>query len=129
MLRQKHWVGNDGGWSALLGALKNLALSALEETISRQDVDALLQSVAEPVAEKSTDESDGSLAEFYEMPLKEARDAFERLYLTYHIARSNGNMTRVAEQSGLERTHLYRKFKQLGITLERRDSVSNGSGN
>ena len=129
VLRQKHWVGNDGGWSALLGALKNLALSALEETISRQDVDALLQSVAEPVAEKSTDESDGSLAEFYEMPLKEARDAFERLYLTYHIARSNGNMTRVAEQSGLERTHLYRKFKQLGITLERRDSVSNGSGN
>ena len=129
VLRQKHWVGNDGGWGALLGALKNLALSALEETISRQDVDALLQSVAEPVAEKPADESDGSLAEFYEMPLKEARDAFERLYLTYHIARSNGNMTRVAEQSGLERTHLYRKFKQLGITLERRDSVSNGSGN
>jgi len=129
VLRQKQWVGNDGGWGALLSALKNLALSALEETISRQDVDALLQSVADPVLEKSTEEPDGSLAEFYEMPLKEARDAFERLYLTYHIARSNGNMTRVAEQSGLERTHLYRKFKQLGITLERRDSVSNGSGN
>jgi DNA-binding NtrC family response regulator len=129
VLRQKQWIGNDGGWGALLGALKNLALSALEETISRQDVDALLQSVADPVVEKSAEEPDGSLAEFYEMPLKEARDAFERLYLTYHIARSNGNMTRVAEQSGLERTHLYRKFKQLGITLERRDSVSNGTGN
>lgn len=129
VLRQRQWTGNDGGWGALLGALKNLALSALEETISRQDVDALLQSVADPVAEKSIEEAEGSLAEFYEMPLKEARDAFERLYLTYHIARSNGNMTRVAEQSGLERTHLYRKFKQLGITLERRDSVSAGSSN
>ncbi len=129
VLRQKHWNGGDGGWGALLGALKNLALNALEETISRQDVDALLQSVAEPESDKTMDDNDGSLAEFYEMPLKDARDAFERLYLTHHIARSNGNMTRVAEQSGLERTHLYRKFKQLGITLERRDSVSNGASN
>ena len=124
VLRQKNWSGADGGWSSLLGALKNLALNALDETISRQDVDGLLLSVNEPVSEKSDDESDGSLTEFYAMPLKEARDAFERLYLTHHISRSSGNMTRVAEQSGLERTHLYRKFKQLGITLERRDNVS-----
>ncbi|MEN9902733.1 MAG: Fis family transcriptional regulator [Pseudomonadota bacterium] len=124
VLRQKNWSGADGGWSSLLGALKNLALNALDETISRQDVDGLLLSVAEPMAERSDDESDGSLTEFYAMPLKEARDAFERLYLTHHISRSSGNMTRVAEQSGLERTHLYRKFKQLGITLERRDNVS-----
>jgi len=81
-------------------------------------------SVSEPVLQKPVEESDGSLMQFYEMPLKEARDAFERLYLTHHISRSSGNMTRVAEQSGLERTHLYRKFKQLGITLERRDNVS-----
>ena len=124
VLRQKTWGGSDGGWSSLLGALKNLALNALDETISRQDVAALLLSVNEPMADKSDDDSDGSLTEFYAMPLKEARDAFERLYLTHHISRSSGNMTRVAEQSGLERTHLYRKFKQLGITLERRDNVS-----
>ncbi len=124
VLRQKNWNGADGGWGSLLGALKNLALNALDETISRQDVDALLQSVAEPAAEKPADETDGSLGQFYEMPLKEARDAFERLYLTHHISRSSGNMTRVAEQSGLERTHLYRKFKQLGITLERRDNAT-----
>ncbi|MGV1016046.1 MAG: sigma-54-dependent Fis family transcriptional regulator [Fluviibacter phosphoraccumulans] len=124
VLRQKNWSGADGGWSSLLGALKNLALNALDETISRQDVDALLLSVSEHVLQKPVEESDGSLMQFYEMPLKEARDAFERLYLTHHISRSSGNMTRVAEQSGLERTHLYRKFKQLGITLERRDNVS-----
>ena len=124
VLRQKNWSGADGGWSSLLGALKNLALNALDETISRQDVDALLLSVTEPLLQKPVEDSDGSLSQFYEMPLKEARDAFERLYLTHHISRSSGNMTRVAEQSGLERTHLYRKFKQLGITLERRDNVS-----
>lgn len=127
VLRQKAWTGADGGWSTLLGALKNLALNALDETISRQDVDGLLQTAEVLVEESANDDIDGSLSAFYEMPLKEARDAFERLYLTHHIARSNGNMTRVAEQSGLERTHLYRKFKQLGITLDRRDGGANGA--
>ena len=127
VLRQKSWSGADGGWSSLLGTLKNLALNALDETISRQDVDGLLQT-AETLAEESpAEEVAGSLGAFYEMTLKEARDAFERLYLMHHIARSNGNMTRVAEQSGLERTHLYRKFKQLGITLDRRDAGSNAA--
>ena len=127
VLRQKPWPGSDGGWSSLLGSLKNLALNALEETISRQDVDALLQSAEDPVETMVVDEGEHSLGQFYALPLKEARDAFERLYLTHHIARSNGNMTRVAEQSGLERTHLYRKFKQLGITLDRRDSGGNNA--
>lgn len=48
-------------------------------------------------------------------PLREARDAFERAYLIYHLECENGSMTRVAESTGLERTHLYRKLKQLGI--------------
>ena len=48
-------------------------------------------------------------------PLREARDAFERAYLIYHLENENGSMTRVAESTGLERTHLYRKLKQLGI--------------
>ena len=127
VLRQKAWLGSDGGWSSLLGTLKNLALNALDETISRQDVDGFLQTADTPATDPDDDAADGSLSAFYQMPLKEARDAFERLYLTHHIARSNGNMTRVAEQSGLERTHLYRKFKQLGITLDRRDANGNGS--
>ena len=54
-----------------------------------------------------------------EMPLREARDAFERAYFEYHLAQENGSMTRVAEKTGLERTHLYRKLKQLGVDLSR----------
>ena len=49
--------------------------------------------------------------------LREARDAFERVYFEYHIGREGGNMSRVAERVGLERTHLYRKLKQLGVKL------------
>ncbi|MBC7575639.1 MAG: response regulator [Herminiimonas sp.] len=51
----------------------------------------------------------------FELPLREARDAFERAYFEHHLVREGGSMTRVAEKTGLERTHLYRKLKQLGV--------------
>ncbi|MEJ2769044.1 response regulator transcription factor EsaR [Mycetohabitans sp. B46] len=53
----------------------------------------------------------------FDIPLRDARDAFERAYFEYHLTRENGSMTRVAEKTGLERTHLYRKLKQLGVEL------------
>lgn len=52
-------------------------------------------------------------------PLREARDVFEKSYFEFHLAQENGSMTRVAEKTGLERTHLYRKLKQLGVDLSR----------
>ena len=52
-------------------------------------------------------------------PLREAREAFEKSYFEFHLAQENGSMTRVAEKTGLERTHLYRKLKQLGVDLSR----------
>lgn len=55
-----------------------------------------------------------------ELPLREARDEFERIYFEYHLARENYSMTRVSERTGLERTHLYRKLKQLGIDASAR---------
>jgi DNA-binding NtrC family response regulator len=54
-----------------------------------------------------------------DQPLREARDQFERVYFEYHLARENYSMTRVADRAGLERTHLYRKLKQLGVELGR----------
>jgi len=52
-------------------------------------------------------------------PLREARDNFEKAYFEFHLAQEAGSMTRVAEKTGLERTHLYRKLKQLGVDLSR----------
>ncbi|HRK57223.1 MAG TPA: response regulator [Burkholderiaceae bacterium] len=54
-----------------------------------------------------------------DQPLRDARDHFERIYFEYHLLRENHSMTRVAERAGLERTHLYRKLKQLGVDLSR----------
>ncbi len=51
--------------------------------------------------------------------LRDARDAFERIYFEYHLRLENGSMTRLAERTGIERTHLYRKLKQLGVEVGR----------
>lgn len=55
-----------------------------------------------------------------ELPLREARDHFDALYFNYHLRRAAGNVAKVAEKVGLERTHLYRKLKQLGIKFSKR---------
>ena len=52
-------------------------------------------------------------------PLREARDGFEKAYFEFHLKQEAGSMTRVAEKTGLERTHLYRKLRQLGVDLTR----------
>jgi len=62
---------------------------------------------------------EGEMHFSFDMPLREARDLFERAYFEYHLVREHGSMTRVAEKTGLERTHLYRKLKQLGVELGR----------
>ena len=54
-----------------------------------------------------------------DQPLRDARDAFEKAYFEFHLTNEGGSMTRVADKTGLERTHLYRKLKQLGVDLSR----------
>jgi len=68
-----------------------------------------------PAAAPFTPVADNAANISFDLPLREARDAFERTYFEYHLVRENGSMTRVAERTGLERTHLYRKLKQLGV--------------
>lgn len=82
---------------------------------------------APPPAALATDApaaSNGQLGNIsLDQPLREARDAFERIYFEYHLVRENHSMTRVSERTGLERTHLYRKLKQLGIESARKRST------
>jgi two-component system nitrogen regulation response regulator NtrX len=63
-------------------------------------------------------------AHFFELPLREAREAFERIYFEQLLGREQSNMSKVAERAGLERTHLYRKLKQLSIRFSRRGDDS-----
>jgi DNA-binding NtrC family response regulator len=58
-----------------------------------------------------------------DLPLREARDHFDALYLDYHLRKEEGNVSRVADRVGLERTHLYRKLKQLGIKFIKKNAT------
>ena len=111
-LRLHRWRGE---WAELLTTVKNLALSALDEEISAEDVARILQTEVEQDAAQLP-----LPVAFFDQPLREAREAFEKLYFEYHLAGDRGSMTRLAEKTGLERTHLYRKLKQLGLNIGRR---------
>ena len=75
--------------------------------------------VVQPVAHAASAGLSSEQSFELDRPLREARDAFEKSYFEFHLAKENGSMTRVAEKTGLERTHLYRKLKQLGVDLSR----------
>jgi DNA-binding NtrC family response regulator len=54
------------------------------------------------------------------LPLRESRDLFEKAYFEYQMIVTGGSMTRISEFTGLERTHLYRKLKALGIDVTKK---------
>ncbi|MFT3848601.1 MAG: response regulator [Propionivibrio sp.] len=110
-LRLHDWRGE---WADLLTVVRNLALAALDDEISLEDVDSVLMrgAGAAPKAPPALP--------LFNQPLREAREAFERLYFEHHLKGESGNMTRIADKTGLERTHLYRKLKQLGLSTGRR---------
>lgn len=104
----------EAGWSELYALVRNLALTSLDEEIGADDVARVMP------AQDESDAGEALLQPLFDQPLREARDAFEKLYFEHHLRREGGNMTRLAERSGLERTHLYRKLKQLGVALGKR---------
>jgi DNA-binding NtrC family response regulator len=92
--------------------VRSLAATALEEEIGANDVESVVPQFVAPA--KGIDLP-------LDLPLRDAREAFERAYFEHHLALENGSIARVAEKCGLERTHLYRKLKALGIHTGRRE--------
>jgi two-component system nitrogen regulation response regulator NtrX len=107
-LRQQAWPE---GYAQLKSTVKSLALAALEGEIGAEDVQHLLS----PGMTGLPDIPPGLLPEMLTLPLREARELFERLYFEHHLKLEGGSMTRLAEKTGLERTHLYRKLRDLGL--------------
>lgn len=110
-LQQYHWPGNV---RELRNLVQRLMILGSGDEITRDEVERTL--TGQP--QRGDEIEDGVLA-IPDLPLREAREQFEREYLVQQLERSEGNMTRLAERVGLERTHLYRKFKALGIDPKR----------
>ncbi len=108
-LRQHNWPGNVRELKNLvqrvliLGSGAEIGLSEGESALGAATAPPAPGAVAPAVA-----------AEF-NLPLREAREQFEKSYLEYHL-RKTGSMVKLAQLTGMERTHLYRKLKSLGIS-------------
>jgi len=105
VLRNYDWPGN-------VRELKNLVQRLL--IFNRgEDINAEEATIA--IGGSMVERELSYAASVFEMPLKEARDQFERAYLTHHLGLVQGNVSELAQVIGMERTHLYRKLKNLGI--------------
>jgi DNA-binding NtrC family response regulator len=111
-LTNAYWPGNI---EQLYLTLENLSLT--KGTITDSVVRAAL---GESLSQHKRGVPPEITAQFLMMTLRDAREAFERYYFERLLISEKNNMSRVAEHAGLERTHLYRKLKQLNITFNRR---------
>lgn len=97
--------------------LLNTVAKAIKEGAARP------QPTAADTMQNLTVEIDGATRHFplsLDLPLREAREHFDAIYFDYHLQMEDGNVSRVAEKIGLERTHLHRKLKQLGIKIAKK---------
>ncbi len=111
-MRQYDWPGN---LEQLRNVVKNLVMNADGHEIGQAAVSKMLNQFIQKSDTEMVNGFD------FNLPLRELREELERRYFEYHIHREGQNMSRVAQKVGLERTHLYRKLKQLGINFTRRN--------
>jgi len=108
-LRNHAWPGNI---RELKNLVQRLLILSQDEDISEVEVAAALS------AQVTTVSAESIPAALFDLPLREARDHFEKAYLEHHLQRTGGNVGDVAQTVGMERTHLYRKLKSLGIDIK-----------
>ncbi len=108
-LRNHPWPGNI---RELVNVLQRLLILGNGSVIEQNEVEMAL-------GHSAGEGEEGESLLGVDLPLSEARELFERIYLENHLIRAEGNMAKVATSSGLERTHLYRKLRRLGIDPKR----------
>jgi two-component system, NtrC family, nitrogen regulation response regulator NtrX len=127
-LRNTDWPGD---LAQLEAVIRNLLQTSLDEKITLDDVNRVLHQFddmqllvnissarGQPAVHVKAASDDQVEKLSLNQPLREARDDFERLYFDHHMKVATNNMSKLAEIAGLERTHLYRKLKQLGIKIK-----------
>ncbi len=107
-LRNYPWPDNV---RELKNLVRRLLLNDSDDDISLDEVEAEISSGApadEPLVKQ----------DLLALPLREAREQFERAYLQQQLVLCNGKVGRLAQRVGMERTHLYRKLRSLGVDFK-----------
>ncbi len=108
-LRSYNWPGNE---SELRNLVQRLLILGSEEIINIEEIESFLGKAE--IQQKQNNPEIFNL----DLPLRDARENFEKAYLIYQLEKANGNVSKLANEVGIERTHLYRKLKTLGINLK-----------
>ncbi len=107
-LRNYHWPGNI---KELNNVVRQLLITGTQPEVQLDELNGLL-------TVKRTKKIQPLYDELFTLPLREAREAFERRYLTHQMEQQHGVIGNVAKAAGVERTHLYRKLRALGIEFK-----------
>jgi len=105
-LRNYPWPGNI---EELTQLVRRMLLAPGDEEISLAEVEDALRPMAEAGAQPLIKQ------DLLSLPLREAREQFERAYLIEQLKLCDGKVGRLAKRVGMERTHLYRKLRSLGV--------------
>lgn len=110
-MRQYPWPGNVRELSNLV---QRLLILGQGDEVDLPEVDAALG----PARADTKARGDSALPIDLGLPLREAREQFEREYLIHQLKLAGGSVGKLAKAVGLERTHLYRKLRSLGVELK-----------
>ena len=114
LLRNRHWAGDI---TQLKNFIKEILSNSDAENIELLEIEQTLRTIT---ARSVTEEGDNmQITINMNLDLREAREVFEREYLSRHLELSGNNMTELARRVGQERTHLYRKLKSLGLQTKK----------
>ena len=112
-------INNDNlytySWPGNVRELRNLVerISILSANESKEKINKVINEILDPLSKISSEKN--ILQESFRSPLKEAREHFEKEYLTTQLKKHHGNISKTADFIGMERTALHRKLKSLGI--------------
>ncbi len=106
-LRRYPWPGNS---RELKNLVQRMLILGGDSVIDLEEIDATL---GEQPAKREADNLKN-----LDLPLRQARENFERDYLEYQLKQANGSVSKMARNVQMERTHLYRKLKSLGIDIK-----------
>ena len=111
-MRNHSWPGNV---RELRNLIQRLLVLGPEGEVSVQEVEEALNQSAASVDSAKASHANLYADGMYDLPLREAREQFERDYLIYRLKKAGGSVGKLSEAVGMERTHLYRKLRSLGI--------------
>jgi len=110
-LRNYSWHGNV---RELKNLVQRLLILGAGEDISQEEVEGAIGST------ETRAETTREWPVSFDQPLRQAREQFERAYLEHQLERNRGSVSKLAAAVGMERTHLYRKLRSLGIEIKER---------